>query len=95
MNDVTLSLAIEELMVARNLRNMQVARAALQPDYYLRAAQLLRDIRGTVVIGTGFPVNFTQDVYFRQNTGFATVQYVGNCTHQATVDGAHGAGDQP
>lgn len=59
MNDVTLSLAIEELMVARNLRNMQVARAALQPDYYLRAAQLLRDIRGTVVIGTGFPVNDT------------------------------------
>lgn len=59
MNDATLTLAIEELMVARNLRNMQVARAALQPDYYLRAAQLLRDIRGTVVIGTGFPVTDT------------------------------------
>jgi hypothetical protein len=59
LNDATLTLAIEELMVARNLRNMQVARAALQPDYYLRAAQLLRDIRGTVVIGTGFPVTDT------------------------------------
>jgi hypothetical protein len=56
LNDLSLSQAIEELMVARNLRNMQCARAALLPDYYLRAAQLLRDIRGSVIIGTGFPV---------------------------------------
>ncbi|MDH4039114.1 MAG: DUF4392 domain-containing protein [Gammaproteobacteria bacterium] len=56
MNDLTLSQAIEALMVARNLRNMQVARSALLPDYYLRAAQMLRDISGTVIIGTGFPV---------------------------------------
>ncbi len=56
MNDLSLSQAIEELMVARNPRNMQHARAALRPDYYLRAAQLLRDIRGSVIIGTGFPV---------------------------------------
>ena len=59
MNDLSLSQAIEELMVARNLRNMQLARAALQPDYYLRAAQQLRDIQGTVIIGTGFPVTDT------------------------------------
>ncbi len=59
MNDLTLSQAIEELMVTRNLRNMQVARAALPPDYYLRAAQYLRDIRGKVIIGTGFPVSDT------------------------------------
>ncbi len=59
MNDLSLSQAIEELMVARNMRNMQVARAALPPDYYLRAARLLRDIRGTVIIGTGFPVTDT------------------------------------
>lgn len=59
MNDLSLSQAIEELMVARTLRNMQLARAALQPDYYLRAAQLLRDIQGTVIIGTGFPVTDT------------------------------------
>ena len=59
MNDITLSQAIEELMVARNLRNMQLARAALQPDYFLRAAQQLRDSHGTVIIGTGFPVTDT------------------------------------
>ncbi|MEE4145780.1 MAG: glutamate cyclase domain-containing protein [Halieaceae bacterium] len=59
MNDLSLSQAIEELMVARNLRNMQLARAALPPDYYLRAAGQLRDIHGTVIIGTGFPVTDT------------------------------------
>ena len=56
MNDLDLSQAIEALMVARNPRDMQLARAALQPDYYLRAARILEDIRGTVIIGTGFPV---------------------------------------
>ena len=56
MNDVDLSQAIEELMVARNPRDMQLARATLQPDYYLRAARILEGIRGTVIIGTGFPV---------------------------------------
>ena len=59
MNDLNLSLAIEELMVARNLRNMEVARAALDPGYFLRAARTLRDIRGSVIIGTGFPVTDT------------------------------------
>jgi hypothetical protein len=59
LNDIHLSQAIEELMVARNPRDMQLARAALQPDYYLRAARMLRDIRGTVIIGTGFPVTDT------------------------------------
>jgi Domain of unknown function (DUF4392) len=38
---------------------MEVARAALRPGYYLRAARHLRDIRGTVIIGTGFPVSGT------------------------------------
>ncbi len=56
MSDLSLSLAIEALMVARNLRNMQLARAALAPGYFLRAAQHLRGIRGSVIIGTGFPV---------------------------------------
>jgi len=59
LNDIDLSQAIEELMVARNPRDMQLARAALQPDYYLRAAGMLKDIRGTVIIGTGFPVTDT------------------------------------
>jgi len=59
MTEFQLSIAIEELLVARNPRHMQVARAALEPGYYLRAAQYLQDIRGTVVIGTGFPVTST------------------------------------
>tara|TARA_R110001599_G_scaffold353870_1_gene601364 strand:+ start:157237 stop:158097 length:861 start_codon:yes stop_codon:yes gene_type:complete len=56
LNDQNLSLSIEKLLVARNLRNMEVARAALPPGYFLRAASALRDIRGSVIIGTGFPV---------------------------------------
>jgi hypothetical protein len=54
-----LSTQIEQLLVARNLRHMEVARAALLPGYYLRAARRLRDIAGTVIIGTGFPVSTT------------------------------------
>ena len=42
--------------MARNLRGMASVRNALEPGYYLRAASYLRDIRGTVLIGTGFPV---------------------------------------
>jgi D-glutamate cyclase-like, C-terminal len=56
VNDLQLSTAIEEALVARNPRNMQVAQAALQPGYYLRAAQQLKDIQGVIIIGTGFPV---------------------------------------
>ncbi|MFO7552351.1 MAG: DUF4392 domain-containing protein [Haliea sp.] len=59
MNDQTLSETIEALLVARNPRQMQTVRAALQPGYCLRAAGLLRDIHGTVLIGTGFPVGNT------------------------------------
>ena len=59
MTELELSIAIEELLVARNLRGMQHARAALEPGYYLRAASKLRDIHGTVLIGTGFPVSGT------------------------------------
>jgi Domain of unknown function (DUF4392) len=59
MNEQLLSEEIEQLLVARNLRHMEVARAALRPGYYLRAARQLRDIRGTVIIGTGFPVSGT------------------------------------
>ena len=56
MTELELSIAIETLLVARNPRDMQTARAALEPGYYLRAAQQLRDITGNVIIGTGFPV---------------------------------------
>jgi hypothetical protein len=56
VTELELSVAIESALVARNPRQMQVAREALQPGYYLRAAQLLRQARGVVLIGTGFPV---------------------------------------
>jgi hypothetical protein len=56
MTELELSIAVEELLVARNPRQMQVARAALQPGYYLRAAKHLEGISGNVIIGTGFPV---------------------------------------
>lgn len=59
MNEQELSTAIEAALVNRNLRHMQVAQAALEPGYYLRAASTLRDISGTVLIGTGFPVTDT------------------------------------
>ncbi len=55
-NEVQLSQQIEDLLVARNLRGMKDVQPALTPGYYLRAAQLLRNCRGTVLIGTGFPV---------------------------------------
>lgn len=59
MTEPELSQAIENLLVARNLRHMQTAQAALTPGYYLRAAQALRNITGSVIIGTGFPVTDT------------------------------------
>ncbi|MEM8561636.1 MAG: glutamate cyclase domain-containing protein [Pseudomonadota bacterium] len=59
MNDETLSQAVEALLVERNLRSMQTARAALPAGYALRAAALLWNARGKIIIGTGFPVNDT------------------------------------
>ena len=59
MNELELSKKIEAALVKRNLRNMQVAQAALAPGYYLRAATALKNIPGPVLIGTGFPVTDT------------------------------------
>lgn len=56
MNEQALSEAIEDLLVARNPRNMRIAQAALRPGYYLRAARSLQVGEGCVLIGTGFPV---------------------------------------
>ena len=54
--DLQLSQRIEALLVERNLRGMAGLRSHLRSGYCMRAAQLLRDCRGTVLIGTGFPV---------------------------------------
>jgi len=61
MNNLILSTQIENLLVARNPRDMQTLQAALVPGYYLRAAQLLQNARGKVLIGTGFPVAGTYE----------------------------------
>ncbi len=57
MSSLQLSQQIEDLLVARNPRGMQTVQAALKPGYYLRAAQLLQNASGHILIGTGFPVN--------------------------------------
>ncbi len=54
--DLQLSQRIEALLVERNLRGMAGLRTHLQPGYCLRAAQMLWNCRGPVLIGTGFPV---------------------------------------
>ena len=59
MTDLELSQAIEDVLVARNPRNMRTAQAALTPGYYLRAAKYLEGLSGAVIIGTGFPVGDT------------------------------------
>jgi hypothetical protein len=47
---------IEEIILAHGTRDMDKARAALAPGYVGRAAALLLERRGRVLIGTGFPV---------------------------------------
>ena len=54
--ELELSCHIEDILVARNLRGMKSVQPHLQPGYCLRAARILRNCRGNVLIGTGFPV---------------------------------------
>ena len=54
--ELVLSKTIEDILVARNLRGMKTVQPHLEPGYCLRAAKILRDCRGIVLIGTGFPV---------------------------------------
>jgi hypothetical protein len=59
LSEPRISEDIERLLVARNLRHMELVRAALEPGYCLRAARHLQGLCGTVIIGTGFPVSGT------------------------------------
>jgi|TARA_B100000768_G_scaffold22721_1_gene20297 biotin-dependent carboxylase-like uncharacterized protein len=52
-----LSQEIEALLVALNPRGMQTVSPAIKSGSYLRAANVIYDSIGTVLIGTGFPVN--------------------------------------
>jgi len=45
--------------VQRDVRGMKHLQKALTPGYYRRAANTLFDCKGTVLIGTGFPVDST------------------------------------
>ncbi|BBB26668.1 DUF4392 domain-containing protein [Amphritea japonica] len=56
INESTLSLQVEDLLVSRNLRGMKTVQPALSTGYYLRAARTLYKCKGHVLIGTGFPV---------------------------------------
>ena len=52
-----LSKAIEDLLVASNPRGMKTVSSAIQDGSYSRAAQLIHNAQGKILIGTGFPVN--------------------------------------
>ena len=56
INEQLLSEQIESMLVERNLRGMKDLQPQLTPGYCLRAATVLHNIKGTVLIGTGFPV---------------------------------------
>ncbi len=74
-----LSQTIENILVARNLRGMQNIQPALQPGYCLRAANLLRDKTGYILIGTGFPVvdTFETDGPAGAIALYETLEYLG------------------
>ncbi len=47
---------LEDMMVRKNLRGMKQLQPWLKPGYFQRAAKMALNCRGTVLIGTGFPV---------------------------------------
>ena len=53
---LTVSEALETLLVAHNHRGMRDVRATLKPGYLLRAADMIRGCTGRAYILTGFPV---------------------------------------
>lgn len=55
-DELSLSVEIENILVKQNLRGMKALQAKLSAGYCLRAAKKLKNIKGTVLIGTGFPV---------------------------------------
>ena len=55
-DELALSRTIENILVARNLRGMQIVQPHLEAGYILRAARILQGCKGNILIGTGFPV---------------------------------------
>ncbi|MBU2881709.1 DUF4392 domain-containing protein [Psychrosphaera sp. B3R10] len=56
-----ISCEIEDRLVALDVRGMQFAQRCLSEGYYYRAAKLLNKVNGTVLIGTGFPIDDTYE----------------------------------
>jgi len=56
IDELALSIQIENMLVERNLRGMKSLQGELSSGYCRRAAAMLKDIKGVVFIGTGFPV---------------------------------------
>ena len=56
IEELALSRNIEDILVARNLRGMKTVQAHLEAGYILRAARMLQNCKGSILIGTGFPV---------------------------------------
>ena len=54
--ELALSRTIENILVARNLRGMKTVQPHLETGYILRAARVLQRCKGSILIGTGFPV---------------------------------------
>ncbi|TXR54413.1 glutamate cyclase domain-containing protein [Reinekea thalattae] len=54
-----LGLKMEAILVQRNLRGMQDVYSKIEGGSLLRAAQLMANVKGSVLIGTGFPVGDT------------------------------------
>jgi len=54
-----LSVEIENILVQKNLRGMKDIQHHLPAGYLLRAARLMNAVKGSVLIGTGFPVDET------------------------------------
>jgi hypothetical protein len=54
--DLALSRRIEDILVARNLRGMKTVQPHLAVGYCMRAARVLQQSQGNILIGTGFPV---------------------------------------
>ena len=58
-NQKQITQKIENLLVERDVRGMKHLQKALTPGYYQRAAKILYESKGTILIGTGFPVDET------------------------------------
>ena len=54
--ELALSRTIEDILVSRNLRGMKTVQSHLESGYCLRAARILQNCQGSILIGTGFPV---------------------------------------